>query len=43
MVESEAMMEAITKLTEVVTGMQQREMTNVKLPGLEREKIDAAS
>ena len=40
MVEFKAMMEAITKLTEVVTGMQQREMTNVKPPGLERKKID---
>ena len=40
MVEFKAMMEAITKLTEVVTGMQQREMTNVKPPGLECKKID---
>ena len=40
MVEFKAMMEAITKLTEVVSGMLQREMTNVKPPGLERKKID---
>ena len=40
MVEFKAVVEAITKLSEVVTGMQQREMTNVKPPGLVRKKID---
>ena len=43
MVEFKAMMEAITKLTEVVTGMQQREMTNMKHPGLARVLTDNVS
>ena len=39
MAELKAMMDAITKLTEV-TGMQQREAASLRPPGLERKKID---
>ena len=34
------MMDAITKLTEAVTEMPQREMANLSPPGLERKKVD---
>ena len=40
MAELRVMMDAITKLTEAVTGMPQREMANLTPPGLERKKVD---
>ena len=40
MAELKAMMDAITKLTEAVTGMQQREAASLRPPGLARKKID---
>ena len=35
-----AIMDAITKRTEAVTGMQQGETSSLRLPGLEWKKID---